>query len=80
MSYSYDTLEDALECAAYRLPITTLRLLISKAEAVIEANEDSRELEREIQKFLGETNIFKLKKLDKERPVFISPATSAAAA
>lgn len=78
MSYSYDTLEEVLERAAYRLPVATLRQLISKAETVIESNEDSRELEREVQKLLGETSVFKLKKVDNERPVFRSSVSVAA--
>ena len=63
MSYSYDTLEEVLELAAYRLPVKTLGLLIARAEHVIAMNEDGYELERDIQKMLGTLNIFTLKKL-----------------
>jgi|GEM_PF-5890938 len=48
MSYNYDTLEQALEQAAYRLPVSMLGTLINRAEEVITVNADSAELEREI--------------------------------
>ena len=64
MSYNYDTLEQALEQAAYRLPVKTLGSLISKAEHIISVNADSHELECEIQSMLGKTNVFALKKLN----------------
>lgn len=63
MSYNYDTLEQVLEQAAYRLPVKTLGSLISKAEHIISMNADSHELECEIQGMLGKTNVFTLKKL-----------------
>ena len=67
MSYSYDSLEEVLGRAAYRLPVKALGVLITKAEDVILNNSDSRGLELEIQKMLGETSVFSLKKIE-EKP------------
>ena len=85
MSYSYDTLEQILELAAYRLPVGTLGTLIAKVEDVITMNKDGYELEREIQKLIcGDENgfrVFKLKKVqDKEASIRKQGSASTAAA
>jgi hypothetical protein len=48
MTYSYDSLEQVLEMAAYRLPSKMLGPLISKVEEIILTREDSTALESEI--------------------------------
>lgn len=74
MSYNYDSLEQALEQAAYRLPVKTVGSLISKAEHIISMNADGHELECEIQSMLGKTNVFALKKLNSGNQLAASAA------
>ncbi len=54
MSYRYESLEEALEFAASRLPIKLFGLLMAQVEDVITVMGDGKDLERKIYAMVSE--------------------------
>lgn len=82
MGYKYKSLEQALEQAAYRLPVSILGRLITQVEDVIAANADGAALERRIYGMISEftsgQQAFSLKKLEQNNNSPLSAVAEAA--
>lgn len=55
MNYNYQSLESALETAAYRCDLNTFRDFMGRVEETIASGECGRSLETEIREYAGRT-------------------------
>lgn len=55
MSNDYQTLESALETAAYRCDLNTFREFMGRVEDTIASGECGKDLEKEIREYAGKT-------------------------